>query len=216
MNNEQKKEFQYIPGVDTKKGIVMTGGTEERYSTVLSMFCKDAEARLPLLQAVPEAKAPVEPALLSFVTQFHALKGTSGSIGAADISAIAAELEIAGKAGDLTLIQEKLPAFAEQLTELIKNIKHALEKWKENQSSPQSSPSTDYLPLLRELKTALESNKSNEINRILKALKETSRRQSLDSKTKEALEQISDEVMMVEYDNAKKIVEELMEAKHGK
>ena len=126
MNNEQlainnEKRGLLIDGLDVSRGIAMTGGTEAGYLTVLSMFCKDAEDRLGLLQSVPEADA-----LLQFATQVHALKSASGSIGAANVSALAAELESAGRAEDFTLIQNKLPAFAEQLTKLVNNIKTAM------------------------------------------------------------------------------------------
>jgi len=114
--------FPNIPGVDTAKGIVMTGGTETGYRTVLSMFCKDVENRLPVLQTVPETDT-----LSAFIIHVHSLKSTSASIGAAQVSAMAAEIEAAGKAGELALIKKRLPAFAKRLAELIKNIRTALE-----------------------------------------------------------------------------------------
>ena len=210
MSNEQGLFFN-LPGVDVKRGISMTGGTPELYREVLVLFCKDAEDRLPILQNLPE-----EDDLLTFVTQVHALKSASASIGAVNISTLAAELEIAGRAEDFTIIKDILPVFAGQLAELVNNIKTALEEYeRENQASSGSSLPDVCFPLLKELAAALDSGRANDISRILKEIKTVSREQPLDSASKEALDQISDEVMMVEYDNAKKILGKLLAEKHG-
>jgi len=111
-----------IPGIDTAKGIAMTGGTVAAYKQVLSLFCKDVEERLPLLQKSPEMDT-----LPLFITQIHSLKSASGSIGAQKVSSMAAGLEAVGKAGDTAFIRESLPDFTEQLKELVKNIRTALQ-----------------------------------------------------------------------------------------
>ncbi|MDR0314279.1 MAG: Hpt domain-containing protein [Treponema sp.] len=110
-----------IPGVDMERGIRMTGGSMEVYQEVLDLFCSDVDERLPILKSVPDAAG-----LAKFATQIHALKGASGSIGAAEISALAAKLEAASKAGDLSFIQENLGDFAAQLEELVKGIRNWL------------------------------------------------------------------------------------------
>ncbi|MCL2042757.1 MAG: ATP-binding protein [Treponema sp.] len=197
-----------ISGLDTQRGIAMTGGTEAGYIAVLTMFCKDAEDRMSFFQTVPQTDA-----LVQFATQVHALKSASGSIGAAAVSALAAELESAAKTENIAVIQDKLPVFTEQLAELVKNITSALEKQESLNSqlpTPNSQFSTLNSQLLKDLAAALESHKANDISRIVKEIKEASRERPLDAASKEAFEQISDEVMMVEYDNARKIVEELL------
>jgi len=189
-----------IPGIDTLKGIPMTGGTLTSFKQVLSVFCKDAQERLPLLQKTPEADD-----LPSFVTNVHALKSALASLGAKDISEIAAELEAAGKATDMTFIREHLPVFAQQLAELVINIDKALEqKEPENTSAPSSR--ADLFPLFKELASALKSQNAADIDRILEELNQ----KTLDSKTKAALEKISDDILMTEFDSAVKTIEELL------
>jgi len=187
-----------IPGIDTQKGIAMTGGTAAAYKQVLSQFCKDAEDRVPLLQKIPEADS-----LSAFVTQVHALKSASASIGAARVSALAAELEASGNAGDMTFIQKNLTVFAQMLRELTENIRTALQL---NESSTPHSPLSIPYSQFKELFEALQSQKIPEIKRILKMLGQ----ETQDSKLKEILEQISDQVFMTEFDSAAKIVEELL------
>ena len=135
MNNKKVKtndDFLSICGLDVPHGIAMTGGKESGYIAVLSMFCKDAENRLPLLQTQPSPDS-----LTSFVIQVHALKSASYSIGAAKLSALAEDLLSAGKTRDFEVIQDKLPTFAEQLIELVNNIKSALKGSREQGSNEQ-------------------------------------------------------------------------------
>jgi len=207
-NPGPKTQIPIIPGIDTAKGIEMTGGTITAYIKVLSLFCKDAEERLPFLQKAPEANLP------SFITQVHALKSASASIGAQKISSLAAGLEAVGKAGDIAFIRENLTDFTEQLAALVRNIRDALEHYKtadpDLESTIAIANSVGAFPLFNELADALKSQKIPEIKRILNTLDQ----QILDSQLKETLEQISDQVLMTEFDNALKIVEELIAAKN--
>ncbi|MDR0444041.1 MAG: response regulator [Treponema sp.] len=110
-----------IPGLDMQKGIAMTGRKEAVYLKVLAMFHKDAPERLSVMQ-----KAHGSGDLSAFVINAHSMKSVLASIGAAEISAEAAGLEAAGKAGNLTLIGETLPGFAQRLTELADNVRSGL------------------------------------------------------------------------------------------
>jgi CheY-like chemotaxis protein/anti-sigma regulatory factor (Ser/Thr protein kinase) len=199
---EPRTPIPIIPGIDTAKGIVMTGGTVSAYTQVLSLFCKDAQDRLPLLQKPPEQEA-----LNALITHVHALKSALASIGAQTISSFAAGLEAAGKKGDTAFISKYLPDFAEQLAALIKNIGDALEQSKpEYQDVSQDSNATPHSQLFHELADALKSQKISKIKRILNTLDQ----QTEDSKLKEILERISDQVLITEFDNALKIIDEAL------
>jgi CheY-like chemotaxis protein len=110
-----------IPGVDVKHGIKMTGGTVAGYNLVLSMFCDDAEERLPLFRTPPDADS-----LPRFITLVHALKSAASAIGARDVPVLAEKLEASGRGGDLAYISEHLGGFAEHLAELVRNIREML------------------------------------------------------------------------------------------
>jgi len=118
-----------IPGVNTISGITMTGGTQSTYKEVLALFCKDVEERMPLL-----CQTPNEDTLPTLVIHIHSLKSASASIGAQEISTQAAGLEAISKAGDVGFIRQILPDFAAQLTELVKEIKAALEADKNSET----------------------------------------------------------------------------------
>ncbi|GHV39149.1 hypothetical protein AGMMS49546_10720 [Spirochaetia bacterium] len=194
-----------LPGVDTAKGISMTGGTLAGYSKVLDMFRKDAEERLGLLQNPPEEKD-----LPLFTTSVHALKSALATLGAAELSAEAARLEAAGNgalqnnAGDAALIREALPGFAKQLAALVEEIKKATTDHtdREEKSTDQESVVN---ALLSELADALETQKASVINRIMKQISQ----QALDPNIQETLDAVSDLVLMSEYEAAAEKVKEL-------
>ena len=171
-----------IPGIDIKRGIAMTGGTVVVYKKILSVFCKNAEERWSLLQTISGTDT-----LPMIIAQVHALKSATAYIGAAELSEEAAALETAGKSGNLAFIEKNLSGFVEHLVETVGGIKTALESEKtENWGiSNFSFPITnsEYLPLLHELTSALQSQKAISIDCILEELKQ----KSLDSKTKETI-----------------------------
>jgi signal transduction histidine kinase/CheY-like chemotaxis protein len=199
------KKSLTIPGVNIETGIAMTGGTMELYRQVLHLFRKDAEERLSLLQAIPNSDA-----LGGFVTQVHALKSASASIGAAEVSSRAEELEAAGKTADIDFIREHLPSFTEQLAALISGIK----TWESGQniSGGELDHAAAITPLLQELATALEAEAAGDIDRLLDDLKRqaASSSQTMDTKTKESLEKIADNVLMTEFEKAAEIVHSLL------
>jgi CheY-like chemotaxis protein len=112
-----------IPGVDTARGINMTGGTLDGYRQVLAAFYKDILDRLPHLASVP-----AETELAAFTIHVHALKGASAIIGAVGLSKEAAALEAAGRAGGIDMIRESLPLFLEHLQETAEGIRIVLDQ----------------------------------------------------------------------------------------
>jgi signal transduction histidine kinase/CheY-like chemotaxis protein len=198
-------DFPAIFGVDTAKGIALTGRTVTAYTKVLSLFCKDVEERLPLLQKTQDAAS-----LPELVTIIHAIKSASASIGAAEISSQAAGLETVGKAGDMAFIRINLPGFVQQLTELVKNIRAAIDITEDEHIPADANKGADisaYIPIFRELAEVLKSQNISEIDRILEELNQ----KPLDTKTKEALQKISDDVLVTEFDSALKITESLID-----
>jgi signal transduction histidine kinase/CheY-like chemotaxis protein len=117
-----------IPGIDVQRGIALTGGKEATFRRILALFCKDAEQRLSMLSKFADGSISLanEADIAAVVSQAHALKGVTANIGAAEVSAEAARLEAAAKAGNTALITEILPVLIQQLTELINNTNAAL------------------------------------------------------------------------------------------
>ncbi|AEF85291.1 sensor protein GacS [Treponema primitia ZAS-2] len=183
-----------IDGVDTAKGIAMTGGTEAVYRKVLSAFYQDILDRLPLFALIPDPSS-----LFLFTTNAHAIKSAAATIGAAAVSAEAAELEAAGKSEDLARIIMGLSEFYRDLQNLADGISRVLgDDTPENQDRGAGGSSAEYVPLFTELHAALEQEQPGTVHRLLTELEAA----PLDGKTREALAAVSNAVLMSEFQEA--------------
>jgi CheY-like chemotaxis protein len=202
---EKSSLFLIIDGLDTKKGINMTGGKETGYISVLSTFRRDAQDRLQILRKTFE-----DSDISMFITHVHALKGAAASIGAMDISAEAAKLEHAGRDGDITAIHTNLDRFIEKLSKLIDGINSALEAGKTETNNCKSLEKTDELySLLVKLAETLKTRKAEEIDSLLDKINKL----PMDDTTREAVEKISDDILMTEFESAAKAAEKIINGK---
>jgi CheY-like chemotaxis protein len=188
-----------IPGLDTVNGIRMTGGTETGYRQVLTAFYKDARERLTWFDHEDAAKN-----INTFTAHIHALKSAAATIGGAELSKEAADLETAGNTGDLAAIREGLPNFTQHLTEMVTEISKALEKVQKGQSVS----AAELLLLFEELRGALEKKDMETAERIIAELG----KKNLDEKTREAVEKISDLILVTEFGTAIQLISVLLEA----
>ncbi|GHV43880.1 hypothetical protein AGMMS49546_26790 [Spirochaetia bacterium] len=186
-------------GLDVKRGIAMTGGTEAAYRRVLNSFYRDARERLPLFAGAPDREG-----LQNFIVNAHALKSAAATIGAAALSKQAADLEAAGNAGDLELVGEGLPAFHRDLELLIEKI--GLVMRGEGTGGAETDAAGTYLFLFAELASALEQEHIRTIRRILAELED----KPFDTQTKERINSISNAVIMSEFEEASAIIKELI------
>jgi CheY-like chemotaxis protein len=132
------EHLRSVGSLDVEKGIIMCGGVEAHYRTVLAQYCKDAKNFLPTLRETLEniadrkkkeethADASSSPWLQSCVIKVHALKSTSATIGAEALSKDAMLLEKAGREGDLELIETHLEAFIQRFSEMVIRINRIL------------------------------------------------------------------------------------------
>jgi len=192
-----------IPGVNVKSGIAATGGTFAGYRRVLKILYKDTQERLLLFN--DEAKN-TQAVSAEFTTHIHALKSALATIGAGELSAVAASLEKAGRAGDRDYINENLSVFTQQLQSLVNNIKIAFDN-EEKESKENYENISDYHSLFNGLVAMLKSKApASDINIIIDDLSQ----KSFEPDVIEALNNISSEILMAEYDNALQIIENML------
>ena len=100
-------------GVNVELGLDYCGGDGEFYLEMLRMFRAQSAEKLAEISALYEsANWP------DYAVKVHALKSTSLTIGAEELSAQAKALELAGKGGDVDYIQENHPALLRGYVEL--------------------------------------------------------------------------------------------------
>ncbi|MDR1849775.1 MAG: response regulator, partial [Zoogloeaceae bacterium] len=154
-----------IADLDIAAGIARVGGSPSRYRDLLRMFCRDAEAGFALLAANQDAAG-----LQAFTTFVHALKSGLANIGANALSRTAAELEQAGRAGDMAAIQGNLPAFREALTALMARIGEATAPPQSSEAELKNVSAAQLRQIVTELKTALDAKDTDRIDIAMEKL----------------------------------------------
>ena len=110
-----------VPGLDTRKGIINSGGASDAYDEILEIYATDCEHRL-----LDMAKYHRENDLKSLTICVHAVKSASANIGAGGMATMAAELETAGKLGNEGYVSGNLQGFFDALSVLIADIRYYL------------------------------------------------------------------------------------------
>jgi CheY-like chemotaxis protein len=198
-----------IPGIDTDRGIQMTGGSVEGYKLVLSQFCRDAEKRFHFFDYAKGDASDCNASVIAI--NAHAIKSAAATIWAETLSKAAAELEAAGKASDINAIKEKLPDFYKHLKETAERIRVVLEEKTDtagNSGTPGLGPPDPAVRILfLELKTALEVKDIEAIDRAAEELAH----KKLDKETTGILNAVSDLLLVSKFKAALDTVNALLE-----
>jgi len=107
-----------ISGLDTRKGLINSGGTLDGYNEILEIYVADCENRLNDM-----AKYYEECDIKALTVCVHALKSASANIGSDSISIMAAELESAGRVHDIVYIDANWRRFTEAVSSTLANIR---------------------------------------------------------------------------------------------
>ncbi|MDR2542592.1 MAG: response regulator [Treponema sp.] len=190
-----------IEGLNTEKGISMTGGDIKRYFKILSLFYKDS------LQKVKEIRTCLETNDISlYVVHVHALKSAAAIIGADKLSETAKTLEIAGKTDNLTFIESHNDIFLEDLESLILSINTFLSK-----NTPQTQNNSFDKGLLKDrlsnLRTAINNLDPTEINNVVNTLQDFTQIETFG----DSLNEIFKNILIGEYDQAIQLIDTLLE-----
>jgi HPt (histidine-containing phosphotransfer) domain-containing protein len=179
------------------------GGKAAEYKKFLAVFFRDAVSRAAFFEGFRPGGG-----MRLFVTHAHALKSALATMGAAELSAMAADLEAAGKNNDGGTIAKKLPPFIRGL----KNLCAAIALKPGHAAAGNAAPYTEgageknavtastagVKNALTALKSALESKDMESIDHLMNELETI----SADGRTRESFEKISDHILTGEYNSA--------------
>jgi signal transduction histidine kinase/CheY-like chemotaxis protein len=198
-----------IEDIDVAEGIRMANGSMESYLDILTVYIKDSKERYStlcsFLQTI-EITNPDPRVLSLFTTQVHALKSASASIGAKKLSEDALKLEMAGKAAAVEFIKQNLGLFCSSLAVTLERIERVLPKREaaENEAQKRAIGTEDMRDILN-LKTALEHEDIRNIDTFF----ETLNGKDFNSAVKEKLGDIGDFILVSDFKEALKAVEDL-------
>jgi CheY-like chemotaxis protein len=192
-----------IGGLDTAAGLSATGGTEKGYLKVLELYQRDAAERLKFLRDF--AANPDGESISLFITQVHALKSASASVGATEISRLAARLEQFGRSGELTMIREQINEFCEKLSEVADSIEAALTQV----HSASGQGDVERESLQRILNRLLETLKTEDLDGMDAAL-QAAQSLPLDTKIRGEIFRIAELVLLADFEQAAAMVGALL------
>ncbi len=98
---------------DVQTGIFYTGGDRETYEEILEIYVRKSAEKLEYIKRLYDEKAWKD-----YIIEVHALKSSSLSIGSSKLSEMAKELELAGKAGDYSVIEKKNSAMLDMYSQV--------------------------------------------------------------------------------------------------
>lgn len=103
--------------IEMETGVRYCGGSMEDYQEIVQMYCQDETDKMKIIQTCYEQKD-----WKNYATYVHALKSTSLEIGAVLLSEQAKELELAAKAGNEEMIQERHQQMVELFEHTVKEL----------------------------------------------------------------------------------------------
>jgi len=191
-----------IEGIDIQTGIRLSGGTVQYFYETLASFYSDVLERFDLMSESINAGD-----LSRYSTFLHAIKAAAAIIGAGHIFDLAVELETAGDSGDIEFIKRNNDNFYTELKQLLFNIKPALAAYDARGTDLISDEHDELIKKeLAILASALEvydivaTNKS--IDTLLRIAKTEEK--------KKAIRDISQHLLLFEYDKAMEIIKSMV------
>jgi len=185
-----------IEGIDTNKGMSLTGGTLKGYMQTLAVFRKDG------LQKIEEIKKSLETGNYQLYTTYvHALKSALANIGASELSENAKTLEFAGKQKNIAFINSNNAKFLRNLEVILSRIGNVL-------SSSDNDEHKGYFDFellrseLNRLREALEALDSAAIDNTVNGLQKFSKVSDV--------ENILQSILIGEYDEAISKIDNLL------
>ena len=181
-------------------GLDRVSGRKDVYEKSLKLLIKEIEKCVKNLGDFLASND-----MRNFTIEVHSMKASLANIGAMELSVEAEELEIASNQMDVFYCSSNLPSFSEKLEFLNNKLKVAFSKLKQSGGVAVEIP-PELIPILKKMLDAFTEIDFLTINEELEKLDAM----ALDSALKERIEQISDAVLIMNYDDAGKVIQELL------
>jgi CheY-like chemotaxis protein len=156
---DQSLANQKIDGLDIKKGLERYDGDEKTYLAILRSYARSTRTTLGLIETVTEDE------ITNYGIRVHGIKGASNDISAVKIGKEAEMLEKAANDGDISLIQERNPAFLEATEKLLDDIEELLLVIENDSSKPKKDKPDN--ELLSKLLTACDDSDMENADAVL-------------------------------------------------
>ncbi|MBP1547276.1 MAG: response regulator [Oscillospiraceae bacterium] len=155
--NGVNKEYSDNRLISVSKGVSYTGGNEDAYFDILEVYARKGEEKRIQIDEYAEKQD-----WKNYIIEVHALKSTSLSIGAAELSELAKKLELAGKAGDYDTIVKENNALSQLYGQVISEGER-LVRGRKGDTAPQNETADE---------ASVESISAEQLNECIAAIEE--------------------------------------------
>lgn len=203
---ESEKQELIINGVDTVLGCERIGGDFNSYIDILNMYCKDGYKRVSSILEYFEQKD-----ILSYKIEVHALKSSSSSIGALEVSEVARILEHAAINNDLLVIEQRTQQFIRDFKKVIEDINEAITPYlnkevKKQVQGTQEGTQEIFENILEQLVEALDYIDIKECDELLEEVFQ----HKWDEEKQEQFTKVKSFIACYEYDDATEFIANIL------
>jgi PAS domain S-box-containing protein len=150
-----------VEGINFAAALTLYGNSGASYMPILKSFIAHTP---PLLEKM---KKDAETSPADYLIEVHGLKGTCNAIGAAETGALARELELDVKAGNVTMLQSRNGELMEKARKLTEGLKKILDEWETSRPGDnkerRARPDRELLKKLSEATATFNSNETEEV-----------------------------------------------------
>jgi len=198
MNDSFWESVEQIEGLYVQTGLDRVSGQHDVYEKSLELMILETENRVEKLKRFLAASD-----LRNFSIEVHGLKGSLANIGAIELAAQALNLEIASDKSNGDFCSSNLPHFLYALEELRSSLASAFEIRNQEKATAVIPPE---LPgVFAKIRAAIGMKNYSAIDRAMESLDALNSLGKLD----DDIEKIKDAVMMMDYERAFALMEEL-------
>lgn len=196
-----------IPQVDVEAGIANYGNSRQQYIQILRYIFDDGEEQIARMKKQVRDKKYDE-----YVFEAHALKGLAKGIGAVQLSEIAKQQEMAAREKNYKLVDEGADHLFEQYQMLLANIKfvfrdNGISLAEEVQVQDKELTPGEYTAKLLSMIGSLDMLEQQEAEKKVNELLSY----RMDEKKRTRLENIKRSIKNFEYEEAKELVQKLLQ-----
>ena len=194
-------KISMINEISMQTGLDRVSGQSDVYEKSLRLTIKEIKKCCELLTGFL-----AQGDLSNFRIETHSIKSSLANIGAMELASQASELENASERGDAGFCASCLPGFLTEIKGLGDKLKKAFAQPAQSEGSFKNV--SDFFPVFEKLITAIEKYDFKLIDKEIKYLDTL----NPDNELKEKIDNIKDAVLLLDYDTAIRIMNELMSA----
>ena len=199
--SEKNDNLPVIEGVNTERGLLLSGGIFKSYIDTLALYSKDNLEKINELKQCL-LKSDIE--LYSVLV--HGIKSASFNIGANELGEKAQALEFAGDRRDLDYINANNDSFLTKLSDICVLIENTLKEIRVINNDHNVLYISSIKDDLKILLDSIHSLNAGQINSIIDKLSGI----SLEEDAAKSIEEISDKILFGDYEEAANLINNLL------